>query len=396
MTHLSSERMPNAATNLPTPTLEPSVGGRSSHDDNLCMSLGFEIELLADESGKVQAPKTIPILPNKRHVKARDGREFIIEDPQALIDAVRAGGVDLVVGRQHDEVGTLFGVPGPAAGWIDHKTGLKRDGKYGIKAEVQWTDIGLEYLESRSGRYISPVISTPGMFEFLYLDGPVPVVEEIIAASVVSIPALRMPSLNSRMAASRKVEPMNEEIRQRLCAAFGLPLDAKSETILTAAEAKGEELEKLSAELDKAMKFEAIASEVVEAEVDLKDWVPREEFNALAERLKKVEAASANTQIDQAIAKHRKRIASPKYEAALRKQLASGALSFDAFEELMAATPESRLTGEDQAAAKEDVDISALGLEPHELEFCREHNKDPKKFAEIKSRRINKRKNRVI
>lgn len=364
-----------------------TIGETFKHDDSICTSFVLEVDLFADagEDGEVKAPKTIPILPNKRHIKARDGREFTVEDPQGLIDAVRAGGVDLVVGRQHDEVGWS---PAAAAGWIDHKTGLKRDGKYGIKGEVQWTDVGREYVESRHGRYISPVLSVPGMFEFLYEDGPVPTVQEIIAASVVSIPALRMPSLNSRQAAARKTkdEPMNEETRKRVCEALGLPLDAQLETVLTAIEAKGEELEKLSTLLS----VEALPAATA-AEVDLKEWVPREEFNKLAARLSDVEKASSETRIDQAIAKHKRRIASPKYEQALRKQLASGSLTFAAFEELMKATPESRLTGEDEAAARTDVDVSALGLAEEELEFCREHKVDPAVFADRKAKRANRR-----
>lgn len=345
--------------------------------DQVFTSFGSEIELFEDESGGAKAPGTIPLLPNKKHVTTRDGREFTIDDPQALIERVRDDGIDLVVGRQHDEV---WGVRSVAAGWIDHKTGLVRDGRYGIKAKVEWTDVGREFVESRHGRYISPVLDVPGMFEFLYLDGPVPSVAGIIAASVVNIPALRMPSLNSRQLARVRAgaTPMNEEVRKRLCAAFGLPLDAKEETILAAAEAKEPKFVELT------------------AEPDLTKWVPREEFDALAQRLSQVETVAASSRVDQAIAKHRKKIASPAYEKALRKQLSGGSLAFDAFEELMAATPESRLTTEDEAAGEQDKDTSTLGLTEAELEFCREHNKDPKDFAAIKARRKARRELRAI
>lgn len=374
--------------------IEQAVGlGRPEpqQHDGICTSLGFEIELLASEDGEThKAPSRIPLLPNKHHVKSRDGREFLIEDRDALIEAVRQGGIDLVVGRQHDEVPSFFrsGPPAEAAGWIDHKTGLKPKGKYGIVAEVQWTEVGRQYVESRGGRYISPVLDVPGMFEFLYMDGEVPKLEGILAASVVNIPALRMPSLNSQMprraAAPREAgdPPMNEEVRKRLCEALGLPLDAQDETIFAAAEGRP----------TKVAPIEAAA----EAEIDLTQWVPREEFDALAKRLDEVEEVAQSSKVDQAIAKHRKRIASPAYEKALRKQLESGALSFAAFEEIMAATPESRLTREDEAAGKDDVDESTLGLTADELEFCKQFNRDPKEFAEIKARRIARRNLRAI
>lgn len=188
------------------------------------------LDLFGSDDADDGVPDTIPILPNRKHVKARDGREFRIEDPQALIDAVAAGGIDLVVGRQHDEVASL--TPAPAAGWISHKD-LERDGRYGVRGRVQFTDLGRDGVKARHWRYVSPVL------QLQYHDGEdVPVVTRIMAASLVNIPALTMASLNSEQLGSAEGGTMNEETKRRLCAAFGLPLDAKEETIIAAAEGR--------------------------------------------------------------------------------------------------------------------------------------------------------------
>lgn len=360
------------------------------HDDALVTSLSFDLFEVEDEEAEEGAsvrgsvPKTISLVPNKRHVKTRDGREFMIEDSQALIDDVRANGIDLVIGADHDEVGSIFAsAPAPARGWIDHKVGLRRKGKFGIVGDVEWTDIGRQAIESKEFRYISPVLDIPGMFAFLWDDGDVPTLEGIVAASIVNIPALRMPSLNSRHPhVARGTVTMNEELRKQLCAALGLPEDAKLETIFAACEAKAPTVESI----------EGTAG----AELDLTQWVPRAEFDALAERFTEVETAASSGRIDDAIARNRKRIQSPEYEKVLREQLASGALSFEAFDSLMEATPESRLTSEDATDGAHVVDVGALGLDEAAVAFCEEHKIDPKDFADRLKKRQTRRLHRVI
>lgn len=361
----------------------------SEQDDSLVTGLTFGLfeadEEQAEEGievGVARVPKTISIVPNKRHVKTRDGREFMIDDPQALIDDVRANGIDLVIGRDHDEVG-FSSAPAPASGWIDHKAGLRRKGKFGIVGDVDWTEIGRQAIASKEFRYVSPVLDIPGMFAFLWDDGDVPTLEGIVAASIVNIPALRMPSLNSRHPhVARGTVTMNEELRKQLCTALGLPEDAKLETIFAACEGMAPTLETTAG--------------IAGAELDLTQWVPRAEFDVLAQRLTEVESAASSGRVDRAIADNRKRIQSPEYEKVLREQLKSGALTFEAFEALMAATPESRLSAEDETGDVAAVDPSTLGLTEEELEFCKDNDSDPAEFAARKAKRVNRRLHRVI
>lgn len=175
---------------------------------------------------------------------------------------------------------------------------------------------------------------------------------------------------------------MNEELRKQLCTALGLPEDAKLETIFAACEGMAPTLETTAG--------------IAGAELDLTQWVPRAEFDVLAQRLTEVESAASSGRVDRAIADNRKRIQSPEYEKVLREQLKSGALTFEAFEALMAATPESRLSAEDETGDVAAVDPSTLGLTEEELEFCKDNDSDPAEFAARKAKRVNRRLHRVI
>lgn len=325
-------------------------------DPNIDTSMLFGLELMETE-GRSGAPPVIPILPNRRHVKSRDVREFVIDDPQSLIDKVEAGGVDLVVGRAHDEVGSFFAsTPAPAAGWIPHKGGLIRNGKYGLNARVEWTDIGRASVESREFRYVSPVIETPGMFEFLYEDGEVPVVDAIVAASLVNVPALNMPSLNSRASVPRKrVNTMNEEQLAQLREALGLPIDAKPDTIVAAAQGREPSADlrtTLAALSTLTAGFSALSSEVRElrAQSELREMgsLPAEVRELAARGLK----AGGET---------------AELTRSLIEKAASGF---------------SALTREDPTPR--DATPDTFGLSDDDLAFCAETGIDPKDFAAAK------------
>lgn len=198
------------------------------------------------------------------------------------------------------------------------------------------------------------------------------------------------------MAGQPENKTMTEEERRRLCAALGLPEDAQLETILAVAEAKAPVLETIEGFEMSEGDGSLIASDTDDDSIDLTQWVPRAEFDSLAQRLKKIEADARAEKIDKVIAANKAKIASPTYEAVLRKQLKSGALSFEAFGELMKATPESRLQAEDGEASAEERAVSDLGLEDYEMEFCAEKGIDPAVYADRKKKRIAKRNLRAI
>ena len=100
----------------------------------------------------VGAPETIFVLPIG-HVVSSKG-EFDVDDEsyKAMKAQIAKRGVDLVVDYEHQ---TLKGCEAPAAGWVKE---LKlEDGQ--IKAVVEWTPRGAQYLENKEYRYLSPVVN---------------------------------------------------------------------------------------------------------------------------------------------------------------------------------------------------------------------------------------------
>lgn len=188
-----------------------------------------------------------------------------------------------------------------------------------------------------------------------------------------------------QIAASAKgTGPMNKETRIKLCLALDLPEDAKDETILIAAAAAKEPTSAL---------IELIAEP---AAPDLTKWVPKAEFDILAAGLAALEATDHASKVDAALAKHKSKVQSPEYEAVLRSQLESKALSFEAFDALMKSAPESRLTQEDDVTgaaelAADRATMAGLDMEEHELAYCKKSGMDPAAFVAKRDKRAKSR-----
>lgn len=100
----------------------------------------------------VGAPEIISILPLGHVISSKGEFDVDEESFKEMLKGIGQRGVDLVVDYEHQ---TLKGVQAPAAGWVKE---LKlEDGQ--IKARVEWTPQGAQYLENKEYRYLSPVIS---------------------------------------------------------------------------------------------------------------------------------------------------------------------------------------------------------------------------------------------
>lgn len=98
------------------------------------------------------APEVISVLP-LGHVVSSKGEFDVDEESFAAMKAqIAQRGVDLVVDYEHQ---TLKGVEAPAAGWVKE---LKLEDSQ-IKAVVEWTPRGAEYLANKEYRYLSPVVA---------------------------------------------------------------------------------------------------------------------------------------------------------------------------------------------------------------------------------------------
>ena len=98
------------------------------------------------------APETISVLPLGHVVSSKGEFDVDEESYKAMKAQIAKRGVDLVVDYEHQ---TLKGVEAPAAGWVKE---LKlEDGQ--IKAVVEWTPRGAQYLQNKEYRYLSPVVN---------------------------------------------------------------------------------------------------------------------------------------------------------------------------------------------------------------------------------------------
>lgn len=99
-----------------------------------------------------KAPEWIMLFPAGA-ISAQDGRQWVNDDPAAIVSSSLGAGVDLPVDWEHaaDHKAPL-GEQAPAAGWIDQL----EDRAGALWAHVTWTDAGRASIETKSYRYVSP------------------------------------------------------------------------------------------------------------------------------------------------------------------------------------------------------------------------------------------------
>lgn len=179
-------------------------------EEGIPRGVAINIELGADGT----VPEWIQLLPGGAEVKGRDGRSWMNDRPQAILEAYASEGKDLPIDWEHaTELKAPRGDQAPAAGWIK---GLElRDGR--IWARVDWTAQASEHIRSRAYRYISPV--------FVYERESRRIVR-ITSAGLTNQPNLYLASLNQEQKnADQRKEQCQMELAQ-LLAALGLPATA--------------------------------------------------------------------------------------------------------------------------------------------------------------------------
>lgn len=99
------------------------------------------------------APEWVQLFPEGR-MTGRDGREFDLADPAALVLAFQSAGVDLPIDYEHqnDRPEAKLNGPVPAAGWIKEL----KIAAGGLWGRVDWTATARELIGNREYRYLSP------------------------------------------------------------------------------------------------------------------------------------------------------------------------------------------------------------------------------------------------
>lgn len=190
-------------------------------------------EVALNKEGNV--PTELLVLPAGRF-DGRDGRWWINDAPEAIVQAFNAQNMDLPIDYEHSsETLAAGGGPIPAAGWI---TGL--DVRAGaVWANVNWTDRASNYIRSREYRYTSPA------FVFRKNTRRIAMLSSI---ALTNQPNLQQAALNKRDGTPapdpRKEITMTPETRLGLCRSLGLADEAGDASIAAAVEALKTDVEK--------------------------------------------------------------------------------------------------------------------------------------------------------
>lgn len=152
------------------------------------------------------APEWTIVIPAGSTAQGHDGREWINDNPQRIVDAFVAGGRDLPIDINHaNEIKAVAGEPAPAQGWM--KELQVRDGA--VWARVEWNKEGQEAIQAKHYRYLSPAI---------YFDKERRI-QGLKSAGLVNSPNLvGMPALNYQTPTHNEEEDMklSEAIRNAL------------------------------------------------------------------------------------------------------------------------------------------------------------------------------------
>ena len=222
--------------------------------DTLTEMVALNFELPGDPADRLE------LLPGGSRVTGRDGRYWINDQPQAVVDYLAARKTDLVLDYNHaTELKAPKGEDAPAAGWLSD---VRVEPNGAITAAVEWTPRGREAVLNREYRYLSPVILHDKELR----------IRGLSSVALTNKPNLLTPALNQE----RKDISM-----KNLLKALGLPETATEQEALNA-------MGKLQGDLQAAINAATTPS--------LDKFVPRADYDAALNRASNAEQKLAETQ----------------------------------------------------------------------------------------------------
>lgn len=292
-----------------------------------------------------------------------DGRgPYNNDQPDAVVANSMQDGRPLPFDYNHQTVfAALQGQNSPASGWINKLE--NRDGA--IWGQVEWTPKGHAALADKEYRFVSPA------FKHDHKTGRV---QKLVSSALVNSPNLReLPAIHAQLNAlfpkTGDAKPMDEELRARLVAAYGLEANASMETIVAHAE-----------------KIRAAASGTLTTGApDPAKYVPMAAFTELQTEvgvLRKAAASAHATGLVDAAA------TAGKLTPAMREWGLDYASTNPAgFEAWAAAAPAIVAPGTDTRLDGKDVlSTHASGLTPKELEVAANLGVSPEAYAATKKK----------
>lgn len=168
------------------------------------------------------APEWVQLTPGAT-VEGRDGRNWIVPDPQSLVERFRESGLQLPIDVNHStqERGAK-GDAAPAMGWI---TDMEVRAGGAIWGKVNWTDEGARLVAQQSYKYLSPAFAFERETNEVLL---------MVSAGLTNTPNLKLAALNSQR---QEDEAMKPEDIEKLRAELSLGEDADTVQIMTAVNA---------------------------------------------------------------------------------------------------------------------------------------------------------------
>jgi phage I-like protein len=174
-----------------------SSGAANSRAATDAPALGQGVAVALNAKGA--APDWVMLAPKGPRIVGNDGRIFTIADPEKIVEAFAASGLDAPIDINHAQfLKAPTGGVSPARGWI--KELAVREGA--IWGRVEWNEAGASAIRGRDYRYISPVFA---------LDKDDAVIG-VLGAGLVNRPNFNMPALN----AAREERPMFKDLMEKL------------------------------------------------------------------------------------------------------------------------------------------------------------------------------------
>ena len=232
-----------------------------------------------------EPPEWVDLIPVGDAIDTRDGRSWKLPDGEAVVAASRdrAGPTDLPIDYEHQAQRSAGAAP--AAGWIKE---LRVEGA-SIRGRVEWTERAANMIRAREYRYLSPA--------FLF-DAATRRVKALVGAGLVNSPAFDLPAL-ARTEQTFGDESMNEKQLESLREALGLAADADVAAILAAVAVAAQASAALAKVAEKVgLAKDAGGDEIAAAAHKAPDggaFVPRAEYDRLAEKVNTLEADSATS-----------------------------------------------------------------------------------------------------
>lgn len=310
--------------------------------------------------GERVAPEWIELLPSGPVLDGRDGRTWMLADPQKVVNAFAEDGKSLPIDYEHaTEIKGPVGEPAPAVAWIEEME--VRDGC--VWGRVDWNEEGRRAVETRQYRYISPVFDYARVGRHIL---------RLTSVGLTNMPNFHLSAMNRNARPSCVGSELEEGMLKAICRALGLKEDASEQDVLDA-------IAKQKSDVASAKNREKLP--------DLSSFVPRAEFDRMEKRALNAEQTVADrekaeldtsitAELDAAVEAGKIAPASKEYFSAMCRT--EGGL--EKFREFIKGAPEvvkgSGLDGKNPASAE--------SLSDDERAACRLMGVSKKEFLKMK------------